>query len=97
MEGILYPTLVMGGLGVIFGALLAFASEKFYVAVDERQSKIREILPGANCGGCGYAGCDGYAKALASGDEDRTNLCVPGGAGCGPAQQMRRGRPRRRR
>ena len=41
MEGILYPTLVMGGLGVIFGALLAFASEKFYVAVDERQSKIR--------------------------------------------------------
>ena len=78
MEGILYPTLVMGGLGVIFGALLAFASEKFYVAVDERQSKIREILPGANCGGCGYPGCDGYAEACVSGAA-QPNKCAAGG------------------
>ena len=78
MEGILYPTLVMGGLGVIFGALLAFASEKFYVAVDERQSKIREILPGANCGGCGYPGCDGYAEACVSGAA-KPNKCAAGG------------------
>lgn len=44
MEGILYPTLVMGGLGVIFGALLAFASEKFYVAVDERQRDRKSVV-----------------------------------------------------
>ena len=78
MEGILYPTLVMGGLGGIFGALLAFASEKFYVAVDERQTKIREILPGANCGGCGYPGCDGYAEACVSGAA-QPNKCAAGG------------------
>ena len=78
MEGILYPTLVMGGLGVVFGALLAFASDKFHVAVDERQSKIREILPGANCGGCGYPGCDGYAEACVEG-KAKPNLCAAGG------------------
>ena len=78
MEGILYPTFVMGGLGVVFGALLAFASEKFYVEVDERQSQIREILPGANCGGCGYPGCDGYAEACVNSGAKPT-LCAPGG------------------
>ena len=60
----LYPALVMGALGLIFGSLLAFASIKFFVPVDERISRIRAILPGANCGGCGYPGCDGYAAAV---------------------------------
>ena len=67
MNGILYPALVMGGLGLIFGAMLAFASKKFYVEVDERQAKVREILPGANCGGCGFPGCDACAAAIVGG------------------------------
>ena len=79
MNGILYPALVMGGLGLIFGAMLAFASKKFYVEVDERQAKVREILPGANCGGCGFPGCDGYAEAVVKG-EAKVTACAAGGA-----------------
>ncbi|MDR3331460.1 MAG: RnfABCDGE type electron transport complex subunit B [Synergistaceae bacterium] len=77
--GVLYPLLVMGVLGLAFGALLAFASIKFFVKVDERVSKIREILPGANCGGCGYPGCDGYADSIVNGGA-ATNRCAAGGA-----------------
>ncbi len=79
MNGIIYPAIVMGGLGIIFGALLAYASKKFFVEVDPRQSQIREILPGANCGGCGFPGCDGFAEAVASGNAKVTG-CAAGGA-----------------
>ncbi|MDR1650649.1 MAG: RnfABCDGE type electron transport complex subunit B [Synergistaceae bacterium] len=78
-EGVFYPTIVMGVLGLAFGALLAFASIKFFVLTDERVAKIREILPGANCGGCGFPGCDGYADAIVSAGAG-TNLCAAGGA-----------------
>ena len=79
MEGVLYPAVVMGILGVAFGALLGFASIKFFVAVDARVSEIRELLPGANCGGCGYPGCDGYAVGIVE-EGVKTNLCVAGGS-----------------
>jgi electron transport complex protein RnfB len=78
MEGIIYPAFVMGGLGLLFGALLAFASKAFFVETDPRQAAIRELLPGANCGGCGYPGCDGYAEAIVAGDA-KANLCGAGG------------------
>ena len=45
---------------------------------DETVEKISEALPGANCGGCGYSGCEGYAEAVAKGLAP-TNLCKPGG------------------
>jgi Na+-translocating ferredoxin:NAD+ oxidoreductase RNF subunit RnfB len=64
---------------VVSGALLAFASIKFFVPVDERISRIRDILPGANCGGCGYPGCDGYADGIVNGGA-KTNLCAAGGS-----------------
>jgi electron transport complex protein RnfB len=51
----------------------------FYVEVDARQEKLMEILPGANCGGCGYPGCAGYAAALVEGKAEPT-ACPPGGA-----------------
>jgi Na+-translocating ferredoxin:NAD+ oxidoreductase RNF subunit RnfB len=76
--GVLWPTVVMGVLGLTFGALLAYASIKFFVKTDERVSAIREILPGANCGGCGYPGCDGYAAGVVEGGV-KTNLCAAGG------------------
>ena len=79
MNTILLAILVMGVLGAIFGALLAYASKVFHVEVDPKQAAVRECLAGANCGGCGYPGCDGYAAAVAAG-EAPTNRCVAGGA-----------------
>ena len=76
--GVAYPTVIMGTLGLVFGALLAFASIKFFVQTDERVSLIRAILPGANCGGCGYPGCDGYADNIVNGGA-KTSLCSAGG------------------
>lgn len=69
----------MGALGLIFGALLAYASIRFWVKVDKRTAAIRAILPGANCASCGYPGCDGYAEAITSDGADPTR-CAPGGA-----------------
>ena len=79
MNEILLSLLVLGGLGAVFGLLLAFASKKFHVEVDPRQAAVRECLAGANCGGCGFPGCDGYAKAVAEGSAP-PNRCVAGGA-----------------
>lgn len=70
---------VMAALGLAFGLVLTFADKKFAVEVDERVAKIREALPGANCGACGYVGCDAFAEAVAEG-EAKPNGCVPGGA-----------------
>lgn len=64
MTEILVPALSVGGIALVLGALLAFASVVFKVEVDEREEKIAEILPGANCGGCGYAGCSAFAGAI---------------------------------
>ncbi len=75
---ILMPLLVLGVLGGLFGFLLWFASKKFAVKVDEKEVKLQECLPGANCGACGYPGCSGYAAAVAKG-EAKVGLCVPGG------------------
>lgn len=79
MEGTLFPAAVLGGLGLAFGLLLAVAAEKFRVQVDPRVEMVRDALPGANCGACGYPGCDGYAEAVVSG-EAKPNMCAPGGA-----------------
>ena len=65
-------------IGVICAAVLVVASKIMAVKEDERFPKVRECLPGANCGACGYAGCDGYAKALCEDSSTPTNLCVPG-------------------
>jgi Na+-translocating ferredoxin:NAD+ oxidoreductase RNF subunit RnfB len=72
-----YAVGVLGALGAVFGLILAIASKVFAVAVDPRQQAITELLPGANCGGCGYPGCAGYAAAIMNGVP--TNKCLPGG------------------
>lgn len=79
MKSILLAIAVLGVLGAVFGALLAYASKIFHVEVDPKQEEVRACLAGANCGGCGYPGCDGYAAAVARG-EAPTNKCVAGGA-----------------
>ncbi|MGL4848823.1 MAG: RnfABCDGE type electron transport complex subunit B [Clostridium sp.] len=75
---ILYAGLSLGALGLIFGILLGFASKKFTVKVDPKVPKLREALPGANCGGCGYPGCNAYANALVL-ENAKGNLCTVGG------------------
>ena len=76
---ILLPVLIFIGLGLLMGALLAIASKLFAVKKDEKAEAIKECLPGANCGGCGYSGCDAYAAAVSAGDAP-VNKCSVGGA-----------------
>ena len=61
---ILIAAAVIGVISIIIGVVLGVMSEKFKVEVDPRESQIRELLAGSNCGGCGYAGCDAYAHAI---------------------------------
>ena len=77
MENILLAVGVVGGIGLIMAVLLALASHFLAVKEDEKFLQLRECLLGVNCGACGYAGCNEYAKALAEGGV-KTNLCVPG-------------------
>ena len=79
MTIILITTLVIAVIGAIVGAGLVATGKKFYVEVDERESAVRECLPGNNCGACGYAGCDAMAAAIAAGDAP-VNGCPVGGA-----------------
>jgi len=69
---------ILGGLGVTFGVGLAVASRMLHVEVDPRIEQVGEVLPGANCGGCGYAGCSAYAEAIVNGGAPLT-ACAPGG------------------
>ena len=67
MRGVAIATAVVGGTGLIIGLFLSIAGKKLEVEVDEREKQVRELLPGANCGACGYPGCDGLAAAIAEG------------------------------
>ena len=78
MNGVIIAAAVVGIVGILIGLLLGVASEKFKVEVDEKEIAVREALPGNNCGGCGYPGCDGLAKAIAAG-EAPVNKCPVGG------------------
>jgi len=71
--------ILMGGLGVVTGGILAIASKLFYVYVDPKVEAIDEALPGANCGGCGYPGCSANAQAIADG-KSGVDSCVAAGA-----------------
>ena len=79
MSPIITAVVVVAGIGVVCAVLLSVASKLMAVQVDERIPKVRECLPGANCGGCGYPGCDGYAAAIVEDESTPINLCAPGG------------------
>ena len=78
MTAILYPIVVLGGLGLLFGVSLGFASKVFAVETNPLVEAIREVLPGANCGACGYPGCDGCAVAMVEGKAP-ASACSVGG------------------
>lgn len=84
MLDILIAIGILGGLGLIFGLVLAAASKVFYVETDPRLDQLNACLPGANCGGCGYAGCGGYAEAVLNG-EAPIGKCASGGNECAQA------------
>ena len=71
--------IVVTVIGILCAVMLAVASKVMAVEVDERVTQVRECLPGANCGGCGFAGCDGYAAALVEDPDLPLTLCAAGG------------------
>ena len=75
VTGVFGATALVGGTGVVIGLLLGLAGKKLHVDVDEKEEIILELLPGVNCGACGYPGCDGLASAIAAGKAP-ANACT---------------------
>lgn len=80
MNTIISTVIVLSSLGVLLAVILYFVAQKFKVYEDPRIDEIVEILPGANCGGCGYAGCRAFAEALVGSDDISALLCPVGGS-----------------
>jgi electron transport complex protein RnfB len=72
--------IVLAGIGTVFGVMLATIAARFVVKVDPKVEKVRETLPGANCGACGFAGCMGYAEAVVGNPDVAVSMCAPGKA-----------------
>lgn len=66
-------------IGAVAGVGLSFASAAMAVPKNEKAEEIAAVLPGANCGACGFSGCAAYAEAIANGEAE-AGLCTPGGA-----------------
>lgn len=81
MEVVMIAVTVLAVIALICGVMLTVASKFMAVEVDQLLPQVRECLPGANCGACGFAGCDGYAAALVEDADTPLTLCVPGGSG----------------
>ncbi len=79
MTPIILAVVIVAGIGILAGLLLSILSKVMAVKVDEKAAEIEEVLPGANCGACGFAGCSAYASALSQGETTNTGLCAPGG------------------
>ncbi len=77
METIVGTILIVAAIGLAAAILLLIASRVFAVEEDRRLAYLNSLLPGVNCGACGYAGCEQYAKAILKGAP--TNACTPGG------------------
>lgn len=75
---ILLAILIVSGIGLIIGVVLAIASIIMAVPTNEKVDAVRNELPGANCGACGFSGCRAYAKAIVAGEAE-VNLCPVGG------------------
>ena len=85
MDLILIAVISLGAIGLIAAVILFVASKKFAVYEDPRIAQVAEVLPQANCGGCGFPGCAGFAgacvKAADAGSLEGL-LCPGGGAAC---------------
>ncbi len=79
MEGYIIPVVLVCVVGIAAGVILTIAAKVMYVPVDERVTQCLEALPGANCGGCSFAGCSDYANAIVE-NGSPVNMCPVGGA-----------------
>ncbi len=79
MSAILIAIVVLAIVGVVAGLILYYVAEKFKVEEDPRIDEVEEVLPGANCGGCGYPGCRQFAEALTKTDTLEGYFCPVGG------------------
>ena len=79
METLLYTILTLCALGILAAVILFFVAKKFHVEEDPRIDEVEKMLPGANCGGCGFAGCRGLADALVSREDISALFCPVGG------------------
>ena len=79
LESILFPIFSVGGLALLFGIILGFSAKKFAVESDPKVDRIISVLPGANCGGCGYPGCTVFAERVVKGEASYRG-CPPGGS-----------------
>jgi len=79
-QAILASVAVLGGVGFTFGTLIAIANRKLYVWEDPRIDELTDILPGANCGACGFAGCRAFAEAAIDGEVAPVGCTVMGEA-----------------
>jgi RnfABCDGE-type electron transport complex B subunit len=77
---VLFTILTLSLLGILAAVILYFVAQKFKVEEDPRIDDVEKMLPGANCGGCGFAGCRGLADALVSKDDISALFCPVGGA-----------------
>ncbi|MBQ0078308.1 MAG: RnfABCDGE type electron transport complex subunit B, partial [Eubacterium sp.] len=80
MSTIFVPAIIVAVVGLIAGIVLTIASKIMFVPVNEKVAAVQEVMPGANCGACGFPGCDGYATALGEGEVDDATKCPVGGA-----------------
>ena len=78
MNAIIFATVVVAVVGLLIGIFLGVAGKKFAVEVDEKEVAVRACLPGNNCGGCGFPGCDGLAAAIAKGQAPVSGCPVGG-------------------
>ena len=81
LSSILFAVGMVAGIGLLIGLILSVASIVMAVPKDEKAEALLEVLPGANCGACGFSGCSGYAEALSKGDAE-VGLCPVGGENC---------------
>ncbi len=73
---ILFSVLLLSSIGVLSGVILFFIAKKFHIEEDPRIDQVEAVLPGVNCGGCGYPGCRKFAEACVNAS-DLTHLCCP--------------------
>lgn len=78
LQAVILPVIILSVIGLVSGILLSLAAKFMEVQVDERIQLVRDVLPGVNCGACGYVGCDEYAASVADGSA-KNDLCKPGG------------------
>ena len=82
MTVLLSTILTLSVLGILAAVILYFVAQKFKVEEDPRIDEVEKMLPGANCGGCGFAGCRAMAEAMVVREDISALFCPVGGAEC---------------